>query len=52
MQNCDPGRGAELIAELMRKEILEQQTAEQAVIDKIKEKMDRIKASAQKNDEG
>lgn len=49
---CYYCRGAELIAELMQKEIAEQQAAEQAVIDKIKEKMERIKASAQKKEEG
>lgn len=36
----------------MQKEIAEQQAAEQAVIDKIKEKMERIKAAAQKTEEG
>ncbi|XP_066947530.1 piezo-type mechanosensitive ion channel component isoform X4 [Macrobrachium rosenbergii] len=38
-------RGAELIAELMQKEIAEQQAAEREVLNKIKEKMERIKAS-------
>ena len=37
---------------MIQQEIAEQQAAEQAVIDKIKEKMDRIKASAQKKEEG
>lgn len=40
-------RGAELIAELMQKEIAEQQAAEREVLNKIKEKMERIKASQQ-----
>lgn len=40
-------RGAELIAELMRQEIAEQQAAEREVLNKIKEKMERIKASQQ-----
>ncbi|XP_063601150.1 piezo-type mechanosensitive ion channel component-like [Penaeus indicus] len=40
-------RGAELIAELMQKEIAERQAAEAEVLNKIKEKMDRIKATQQ-----
>ena len=40
-------RGAELIAELMQEEIAEQQAAEREMLNKIKEKMERIKASQQ-----
>nr|UEE08537.1 putative piezo-like channel protein [Astacus leptodactylus] len=40
-------RGAELIAELMQTEVAEQQAAEREVLNKIKEKMERIKASQQ-----
>lgn len=36
-----------MIAELMRQEIAEQQAAEREVLNKIKEKMERIKASQQ-----
>jgi len=46
----DP-RGAELITERIQQEIAVQQAAEQAVIDKIKEKMERIKATNQKQKE-
>ncbi|KAL1124046.1 hypothetical protein AAG570_001816 [Ranatra chinensis] len=41
-------RGAELIEELSHKQILEQQEAERKILEKIKYKMDRIKASQQK----
>uniref|UniRef100_A0A1B6DCY7 Uncharacterized protein n=1 Tax=Clastoptera arizonana TaxID=38151 RepID=A0A1B6DCY7_9HEMI len=41
-------RGAELIEELSQKQIREQQEAERKILEKIKYKMDRIKASQQK----
>lgn len=41
-------RGAELIQELSEKQIQEQQEAERRILEKIKNKMDRIKASQQK----
>lgn len=41
-------RGAELIEELSRKQILKQQELEKAVLQKIKNKMDSIKAAQKK----
>ncbi|XP_075212450.1 piezo type mechanosensitive ion channel component isoform X3 [Lycorma delicatula] len=41
-------RGAELIQDLSEKQISEQQEAERKILEKIKNKMDRIKASQQK----
>lgn len=41
-------RGAELIEELSQKQIQEQQETERKILEKIKYKMDRIKASQQK----
>ena len=41
-------RGAELIGELMQKQISEQADEEKDVLEKIKTKMDRIKATHQK----
>lgn len=41
-------RGAELIEELSQKRIYEQQETEKRILEKIKNKMDRIKASQKK----
>lgn len=41
-------RGAELIHEIQAKEVAEQELAEREVMEKIKQKMDRIKAARQK----
>jgi hypothetical protein len=41
-------RGAELIGELMQKQIRQQEEQEKDVLEKIKMKMDRIKATHQK----
>lgn len=45
---CFSCRGAELIEELSQKQIQEQLEAERKILEKIKYKMDRIKASQQK----
>jgi len=41
-------RGAELIHEIQAKEVADQEQAEKEVMEKIKQKMDRIKAAQQK----
>lgn len=41
-------RGAELIHEIQAKEVMEQEQAERDVMEKIKMKMDRIRANQQK----
>lgn len=41
-------RGAELIHEIQAKEVADQEQAEKEVMEKIKQKMDRIKATQQK----
>lgn len=41
-------RGAELIHEIQAKEVAEQEMAEREVMEKIKQKMDRIKAAQQR----
>jgi len=41
-------RGAELIHEIQAKEVAEQELAEREVMEKIKQKMDRIKAAQQR----
>lgn len=41
-------RGAELIHEIQAKEVADQEQAEKEVMEKIKQKMDRIKAAQQR----
>lgn len=47
-QNFKTIRGAELIQELSQKRIQEQHESERKVLEKIKSKMDRIKATQKK----
>ncbi len=45
-------RGAELIEELMQKQIRQQEEEEKEVLEKIKMKMDRIKATHHRRQKG